>query len=189
VSNHGSAEAVAFPKLETLVIQNMCNWDEWTFVVKDEGREDGAAAKQKGEAIALPPRMQLFPRLKELELINCPKLKALPRQLGQQATCLKELLLQEVGSLQVVEDLPFLSEKFSLVWCGSLEMVLNVPKVRLLWVTHCPSLWRVEEVGSLEQLWLDVDMQDVASEWVPGLKEQRQQLHGEDLDIYTWPRG
>jgi hypothetical protein len=23
---------------------------------------------------------------------------------------------------------------------------------------------------------------------VPGLKQQRQQLHGEDLDIYTWPR-
>jgi hypothetical protein len=46
----------------------------------------------------------------------------------------------------------------------------------------------VEELGSLEQLWLDVDMQGVASQWVPGLKQQSQQLRGEDLDIYTWPR-
>jgi hypothetical protein len=44
----------------------------------------------------------------------------------------------------------------------------------------------VEELGSLEQLWLHENMQDVASQWVPGLKQQRQQLHGEDLDIYTW---
>jgi hypothetical protein len=68
-------------------------------------------------------------------------------------------------------------------------MVLNIPKVRQLRVSDCPSLRRVEELGSLEQLWLDVDMQDIASQWVLGLKQQRQQLHGEDLDIYTWPRG
>jgi hypothetical protein len=123
-----------------------------------------------------------------LQLLNCPKLRALPQQLGQEATSLKELLLSDVGSLHAVKDFPFLSEEFSISGCENLEMVLNIPKVRQLWITRCPSLRRVEEVGSLEQLWLDVDMQDVASQWVPGLKQQRQQLHGEDLDIYTWPR-
>lgn len=39
----------------------------------------------------------------------------------------------------------------------------------------------VEELDSLEQLWLDVDTQDLASQWVPGLKHQRQQHHGEYL--------
>jgi hypothetical protein len=115
VGNHESAKAVAFPKLETLVLMDMPNLEEWTFVVV-EGGEDGA-----------PARMQLLPHLKKLELHCCPKLRALPRQLGQQATSLKDLVLRDLGSLQVVEDLPFLSEGFSMARCESLEMILNLP--------------------------------------------------------------
>ncbi|RCV39091.1 hypothetical protein SETIT_8G195700v2 [Setaria italica] len=59
--------------------------------------------------------------------------------------------------------------------CESLESVLNLPRARDL-----------RELGNLEQLWLDVGMQDISSLWVPELKQQRQQLHGEDLDIYTY---
>jgi len=55
-------------------------------------------------------------------------------------------------------------------------------------VSGCPNLRRVEELGGLEQLWLDEDMELLSSHWVPGLKEQRQKLHGETLDVYTWPR-
>jgi len=151
VGNLRSPEAVAFPKLETLVIWDMPKREEWSFVVEEEqeettagteGGEDEVAANQKEEAP--PPRMQLLPRLKELELDRCPKLRALPQQLGQQATSLKELRLSDVNSLNVVENLGFLSEVLVIVDCEGLERVSNLPQVRQLRVQLCPNLWCVE---------------------------------------------
>ncbi|BAF28809.2 putative disease resistance protein RGA3 [Oryza sativa Japonica Group] len=102
-----STEAVAFPKLEMLIIKDMPNWEEWSFVEQEEeevqeeeavaaakeGGEDGTvASKQKGK-VALSPRSSwLMPCLRRLDLWDCPKLRALPPQLGQ--TNLKELLIR-----------------------------------------------------------------------------------------------
>ena len=90
--------------------------------------------------------------------------------------------------IKAVENFPFLSVKLVLNRCAGLERVTNLPRLRELRVTRCPNLRHVEELGSLEQLWLDADMQDLSSLWLPGLKHQRQQVHVEDLDVYTWPR-
>ncbi|KQJ87295.1 putative disease resistance protein RGA4 [Brachypodium distachyon] len=184
--NPRSTVAAAFPKLETLVIEDMPNWEEWSFVEEGdaaaasmEGEEDGSAEIRKGEAPS--PRVQVLPRLKRLRLDGCPKLRALPRQLGQEATCLEELGLRGASSLKVVEDLPFLSEAL-ICGCDGLERVSNLPVLRELYAQDCPHLRCVDGLGNLQQLWLDDDMQEVSKLWVPGL----QQIRGEDLDVYTW---
>jgi hypothetical protein len=130
----------------------------------------------------------MLPRLKRLGLCGCPKLRALPRQLGQEATSLEELQLRQIGCLKLVEDLPFLSEMLFIEGCGGLERVSNLPQVGDLRVTRCPELRCVEGLGSLGQLWLDEGMQEISLMWVPGLQEQHRKLHGEDVDVYTWPR-
>ncbi|CAL4990514.1 unnamed protein product [Urochloa decumbens] len=105
VGNNSSVpEFVGFPKLETLLMWDMPNWEEWTFIAEEEpttskdGGENGDTSKQKGEG---PPTwMQLFPHLKELQLVECPKLINLPWQLGQEATSLKRLQLRSVDSIK-----------------------------------------------------------------------------------------
>jgi hypothetical protein len=193
VGNLRSTVAVAFPKLEALVIDDMPNWEEWFFVAEEEqeattagkeAAEDEAAANQKGEAP--PPRTQLLPRLKRSELKDCPKLRDLLPQHVQEATSLKELDLRVVHSLKVVENLRFLSEYLLISDCEGLERVSNLPRVRELRVQRCPNLRCVERLDNLHQVFQTEDMQGVSSShWLPGLQEQHRQLHGEDLYVYT----
>jgi Leucine-rich repeat (LRR) protein len=192
-TNHRSTDAVvAFPKLELLVIRDMPNWEEWFFAEEEDAKaatsievgEDGSAEIQKGEVRS--PRMKLLPRLKTLELADCPKLRALPRQLGQEATSLEELQLRGASCLKVVEKLPFLSESLVIVGCDGLERVSNLPQVGNMRINYCPGLRCVEGLGSLQQMWLDENMKELSSLWIPRLQQQHKKLHGEDLDVYDW---
>ncbi|CAM0947310.1 unnamed protein product [Alopecurus aequalis] len=136
---------VAFPKLEMLYIRDMPNWEEWSFAeeedaaaaVATDGR-DRSAEIQKEEAPS--PRMQMLTRLKNLVIDGCPKLRALPRQLGQEATSLKVLYIARSRCLNVVEDIPFLSEMLVIQNCDGLERVSNLPQVRSLRINDCPGL-------------------------------------------------
>ncbi|KAM0882089.1 hypothetical protein ACQ4PT_032548 [Festuca glaucescens] len=171
---------VAFPKLEMLVIQDMPNWTEWSFLDEDAV---SATATEWGD---IQKGMQLLPRLKKLDLVGCPKLRALPRQLGQEATSLEKLHIREASCLEVVEDLPFLSEMLLIAGCDGLQRISNFPQLRELRVGDCPNVRRVEELGNLQQISLADDMREISSPWLPGLQLQCRQRHGEDLDVYPW---
>ncbi|VAH56689.1 unnamed protein product [Triticum turgidum subsp. durum] len=184
-------ELIAFPKLERLIFMDMPKWEEWSFFDKevtaaDELGEDGAADIRKEDAPSA--RMRLLPCLVKLFLHGCPKLRDLPQQLGKDTACLKELNLRGLNNLKAVEDHPVLSEVLIIGDCEGLERIYNLPQVTDLQVRGCLNLSHVEGLGSLQELSLGEDMQEVSSRWVPGLQEQHRQLHGEDLDIYTWTR-
>uniref|UniRef100_A0A0E0BQ96 AAA+ ATPase domain-containing protein n=1 Tax=Oryza glumipatula TaxID=40148 RepID=A0A0E0BQ96_9ORYZ len=179
------SEAVAFPKLEWLIIDNLPNWEEWSIVEQyslatTEGANDGAEAKRKREAMF--PRLQLFPRLEKLDIARCPKLRALPEQLAQ-AGSLRILQLRKAGRLKIVENLHFLSDLLLITGCGCLERVSNLPVVERLNVRRCPRLTSVDRLGSLRQLSLGARMRKISLLWMPGLQQQCQQLHGEALDV------
>nr|XP_029117799.1 putative disease resistance protein At3g14460 [Elaeis guineensis] len=61
-----SSAATSFPMLEELEFWWMSNWEEWSF-----GMVEGVGEERRGA-------LKLLPRLTKLELIKCPKLKALP---------------------------------------------------------------------------------------------------------------
>ncbi|CAM0953097.1 unnamed protein product [Alopecurus aequalis] len=189
---------VAFPKLETLYFWNMPNLEEWSFDEEEDassttatkGEEDRSAEIQKEEASSPSPRLQLLPRLMVLGLSDCPKLRALPRQLGQEATSLKRLVIEGASCLKVVEDLPFLSH-MSLEGCEGVERVSNLPQLQHLAIQGFPNLRRVEELGCLQRLTLSECMREVSSLWLPGLQMQCRQRDSEELDIMyreSWPR-
>ncbi|XP_025877506.1 uncharacterized protein [Oryza sativa Japonica Group] len=179
------------------------NSDKWSFVEEEEvqeeeaaaaakeGGEDGtAASKQKGEEAPSPtPRSSwLLPCLTRLQLVGCPKLRALPPQLGQQATNLKEFFIRCTSCLKTVEDLPFLSGFLQVEGCEGLERISNLPQVRELFVNECLNLRHVEELGGLEWLLLEKGMQEISQLWIPGLPEQHRQLHGDEheLEVNEW---
>lgn len=170
IDNPRSAEAVAFPKLEILVIEDMPNWEEWTIVAEEEIKEATiganlgevrAARRQVRDAPT--PNMCLLPRLKRLELVCCPKLRILPQQFGQDATSLEVLDLRASGSLKVVENFTYLSEVRLMAGCEGLEKVSSLPQVR---ATGCPRLSCVQRLDNLQQLWLDEGMQEISSLWL-----------------------
>nr|UBY07494.1 NBS-LRR disease resistance protein [Dasypyrum villosum] len=173
--DHVCKDLVAFPKLEWLLFEDMPNWKLWSFseeeVVADGRGEDGAAEIRKEDVQSA--RLKLLPRLLELKLHGCPKLRDLPQQLGKDTACLKELSLRVLNKLKAVEDRPELSEVLVIGYCEVLERICDLPQVSGLRVFGCPNLSHVEGLGSLQQLWLDEDMQEVSSRWVPGLQEQQ----------------
>ncbi|KAG1361133.1 putative disease resistance protein RGA1 [Cocos nucifera] len=133
LGSHASSAATSFHKLEQLSFYKMCNWEEWSF-----GMVEGVGEERRGAP-------KLLPRLKELFLIGCPKLKALPEGL-RHATNLQELYIAGVNNLKEINNLPSLKSLQISFW----PHVENLDKLQLV---------RVRLPDSIETSTTDADGQ------------------------------
>ncbi|CAN6334308.1 unnamed protein product [Urochloa humidicola] len=178
VGNPNSSQAVAFPVLELLVMRDMTSWEKWSFVEEEEIQHESTPGYKE-------MALQLLPRLKELQLVNCPKISYLPQHLAK-ASSLKLLQLRGASSLKVLGDLPCLSDSLVLATCSNLETISNLPVVRVIRLQKCLNLRSVENLDNLHQMWLTEDMKEASSQWLPQLQEQNRLHYGREFDVYTW---
>ncbi|KAG2629790.1 hypothetical protein PVAP13_3KG450302 [Panicum virgatum] len=178
IGNPSSSQAVAFPMLEFLMMRDMTNWATWSFVEEEEIQQESTPGNKE-------MALQLLPRLKELQLVNCPKIRSLPSHLAQ-ASSLKVIQLRWASSLNVLGNLPWLSDILVLATCSNLETISNLPLVTVLRLQKCLNLRSVENLDNLQQIWLTQDMKDTSSQWLSQLQEQHRRRHSKELDVYTW---
>ncbi|EHA8591461.1 putative disease resistance protein RGA4 [Cocos nucifera] len=114
-----SSAATSFPDLQELEFESMRNWEEWSF-----GMVEGVGeARRRGGP-------KLLPRLMNLKLNECPKLRALPEGL-RHATNLQELNIAAAQNLKEINNLPSL-KSLEIDDCPRLEHVKNLDKLQFL---------------------------------------------------------
>ncbi|KAJ6764534.1 hypothetical protein OIU74_023424 [Salix koriyanagi] len=87
------ARVTAFPKLKTLAIHYLFELEEWDGIERRVGEEDATTT-----SIFI-----IMPQLQQLEILNCPLLRALPDYVL--AASLQELRLSDCGNLEVLPPL------------------------------------------------------------------------------------
>ncbi|KAK1259329.1 putative disease resistance protein [Acorus gramineus] len=148
-----------FPKLEYMQITNMPNWEDWQLARRPH---DG--------------RTPLLPRLKELILVGCPKLKSIPECLLQHSTSMMVLHIRDAGSLGTLVNLSA-SVKEAKIWgCPRLEAISNL-QVQDLDLRNCPALKKVENVGSIKSLTLYDDQMEALPSWLKSIMMQLLRLN------------
>ncbi|KAJ0978815.1 hypothetical protein J5N97_014289 [Dioscorea zingiberensis] len=158
----------AFPKLEDLHIWSMYNWEEWSL---DEEENEVESS-----------RLLIFPRLQRLGLQDCPKLKALPRSLSH--THIQRLYINDVYSMETVEDIPTLSEKLNLRNNQCLSRISNLPAVKILSVCDCLKLNCVEKLDSLQSLELFDHESNSLPEWLINFLQEKQHSFDDQFVLY-----
>ncbi|KAJ4800447.1 Disease resistance protein (CC-NBS-LRR class) family [Rhynchospora pubera] len=139
-----------FPKLEFLRIEEMPNWEEWSFL--DQVPE------------------KFFPSLLKIDIDDCPKLKALPDQL-KHISSLEELYLSGLQGISKIENLTAHFEWIRIRY-SSCEKLSNIPGVQHLSLVGCSALRCVENLDALQSLYLEDETVDHLPEWLPGFLNQ-----------------
>uniref|UniRef100_A0A0D9WYF1 NB-ARC domain-containing protein n=1 Tax=Leersia perrieri TaxID=77586 RepID=A0A0D9WYF1_9ORYZ len=160
---YGQGGASTFPKLEFLWIGKMPNWEDWSLQIAQA---------------TCSSLVQLFPCLRQLELKDCPKLRALPEQL-KHATKMQKLLIQGADALKKIENLPELSGSLHINGSRSLASISDLYQIRELYVSDCPELQFVNNLNALKWLYLEDETMELVPMWLSRLAE-RGENHSED---------
>ncbi|XP_028556582.1 putative disease resistance protein RGA3 isoform X1 [Dendrobium catenatum] len=163
----------AFPNLQNFALRHMPELEEWTFSKIAEEFEQG-----RGKARDFP-KIILLPRLDELKLIDCPKLKALPK--GLEHSNMKQLHIDGAHLIRIVENFINLKEELRIINNQRLERVSHLPALKVLIIHDCPALHCVEKLDSLEQLELHDFSIEGLPEWLPRLLQDRKKADDDDF--------
>ncbi|KAJ1702061.1 hypothetical protein LUZ63_001840 [Rhynchospora breviuscula] len=150
-----------FPKLEFLRIEEMPNWEKWSFI--DQVPE------------------KFFPSLLKIDIVYCPKLKALPDQL-KHISSLEELYLSGLQEIRKIENLTAHFESIR-IRNSSCEKLSNIPAVQHLSLVGCSALRCVENLDALQSLYLEDETVEHLPEWLPGLINQHHSNNDMKLDF------
>ncbi|OAY85683.1 putative disease resistance protein RGA3 [Ananas comosus] len=164
----GVHAATAFPRLEFLIMKGMPNWKEWTLVGSEIGHSSSCS-------------LRVMPRLEVLHVMDCPKLRALPKRL-QQLRALRILGTLKAHSLSVIEDFLFITE-LKIYINNGMERVSNLPALRKLTIYDTPALKCVDNLVALQYLELEDYSMKSLPEWLLRLVQQRAHLRDENLQL------
>ncbi|XP_020084264.1 uncharacterized protein LOC109707432 [Ananas comosus] len=125
--------------------------------------------------------LRVMPRLEELHVINCPKLRALPKSL-QQLSALRILRTTMAHSLSVIEDFLFITE-LTIEMNNGIERVSNLPSLKKLAIWDTPALKCVDNLVALQHLELQDYSMESLPEWLLRLVQQRAHLRDKNLQL------
>ncbi|XP_020082365.1 putative disease resistance protein RGA3 [Ananas comosus] len=162
----GVHAATAFPKLERLFLIGMPNWEEWTLV---------------GSEIGNSSSLRVMPRLEKLYVIDCPKLRALPKGL-QQLRALWRLKVERAHSLSIIEDFLFIT-RLRILKNDGMERISNLPALRKLTIWDTSALKCVDNLVALQHLRLQDYSMESLPEWLLRLAQQSTHLHDNNLQL------
>ncbi|CAL4991886.1 unnamed protein product [Urochloa decumbens] len=143
-----SSSLVAFPKLASLCLYGLCEWEEWHW-------EEHVVDVTTG-TIGMPA-------LKELNIRNC-KLSVLPPGLANsRREALRELNLHRLSNLMSVENFPSVVELNTSI-CSNLKRISGLSRLQKIYIGHCPNMVVLEMVPSLDRM----ELEDDTMETLPG---------------------
>ncbi|XP_044974733.1 putative disease resistance protein RGA4 [Hordeum vulgare subsp. vulgare] len=138
LGKEAGSPAAIFPKLEVLQVIRMFSLRSWSL--------------NTGNPSDSSQHISLMPCLKRLLLLDCPKLRALPRDMSNIVN-LKRIHIEGAHKLQEVVDLP------AVTWLKvknntRLRTISNLCKLQDLLAQDCPALDQAKNLCSLRRLYM-----------------------------------
>ncbi|XP_071677530.1 uncharacterized protein [Lolium perenne] len=156
---------VAFPKVHTMNLTKMVEWEEWEW----------------------EEQVQAFPVLRELLLKHC-KLTSLPPGLSSQAKALNTLMIHFVQGLTYVASFASVV-RMEVGPLPDLVRITNLPRLQILRIIYCPKLKVLEGVPALQTLMIDDKDMETLPKYMRGISPMCLELYCSLALLYSIAAG